>query len=213
VATVAALRTSLQQQTRRTAERLVAPLARTGITPNGLTVMGLALNVVAGAVLASGAFVAGGLLVLIAGAFDMFDGALARVKNQKTVFGAFFDSTLDRYSEAAVFCGLQLAFLRELWGADRPEPAWPAATGAILCYLVLVGSLLISYTRARAEGLGVDCEVGWLQRPERIIVLGVGLLLPRPILLAVLVALAVVTQITVLQRIAHVRRLTDEQGR
>jgi CDP-diacylglycerol--glycerol-3-phosphate 3-phosphatidyltransferase len=215
VATVAALRTSLQQQTRRTAERLVAPLARTGITPNGLTVMGLALNVVAGAVLASGAFVAGGLLVLIAGAFDMFDGALARVKNQKTVFGAFFDSTLDRYSEAAVFCGLQLAFLRELWAMDRPEPTWPAATGAILCYLVLVGSLMISYTRARAEGLQprVDCEVGWLQRPERIIVVGVGLLFPRPVLLAVLVALAVVTQITVLQRIAHVRRLADEQGR
>jgi CDP-diacylglycerol--glycerol-3-phosphate 3-phosphatidyltransferase len=206
---VAALRTSLQQQTRRTAERLVAPLARTGITPNGLTVVGLLLNVAAGLVLASGAFVIGGILVLVGGAFDMFDGALARVKNQKTVFGQFFDSTVDRYSEAAVFFGLLIAFLRE------PQTDWLSFAGVVLCYLVVIGSIMISYTRARAEGLEprVDCEVGWLQRPERIIALGIGLLLPRPVLLAVLVALAFFTQVTVLQRILHVRRLTREQGK
>src|SRR5919108_4687428 len=180
---VATIRTSLQQQTRRTAERLVAPLARTGITPNGLTVAGLLLNAVAGLVLASGAFAAGGLLVLVAGAFDMFDGALARVTNRKTTFGAFFDSTLDRFSEAVVFLGLLIGFLRE------PDLDWRSWAGIVLCYLVAIGSLMISYTRARAEGLDLDAEVGWLQRPERIAALGIGLLLPRPMLLAVLGAL------------------------
>jgi CDP-diacylglycerol--glycerol-3-phosphate 3-phosphatidyltransferase len=195
-------RASLQGQTRRAAEWLVGPLAHTGITPNGLTMLGFALSVVAGLVLASQALVPGGLLVLLAGAFDMLDGALARVKNQKTPFGAFLDSTLDRYSEAAVFLGLQVAFLRDA------DPDWLSLSGVVLCLLVLVGSLMISYTRARAEGLGLDCEVGWLQRPERILALGIGLLLPRQLLLAVLAALALLTHVTVLQRIAHVRRLT-----
>jgi CDP-diacylglycerol--glycerol-3-phosphate 3-phosphatidyltransferase len=200
---VAAIRSSLQQQTRRAAERIVAPLARTGITPNGLTVVGLLLNAVAGLVLAGGAFVPGGLLVLFAGAFDMFDGALARVTNRKTTFGAFFDSTLDRVSEALVFLGLLVAFMR---GSVLDWWDW---TGVVLCYVVAIGSLMISYTRARAEGLNprIDCEVGWLQRPERILALGAALLLPRPLLLAVLAALAVFTLVTVGQRIAHVRRL------
>lgn len=204
-----ALRTSLQQQTRRTAERLVAPLARTGITPNGLTVIGLLLNIGAGLILAYGAFVPGAMMLLLAGAFDMFDGALARVTNRKTTFGAFFDSTIDRYSEAVILLGLQVAFLRD------PDPTWHSWAGVVLCYLVAIGSLMISYTRARAEGLQprVDCEVGWLQRPERIIVLGIGLLLPRTWLLAVLAALALFTEITVVQRIAHVRRLTADRDR
>ncbi len=204
-----ALRTSLQQQTRRTAERLVAPLARTGITPNGLTVIGLLLNIAAGLILAYGAFVPGAMMLLLAGAFDMFDGALARVTNRKTTFGAFFDSTIDRYSEAVILLGLQVAFLRD------PDPTWHSWAGVVLCYLVAIGSLMISYTRARAEGLQprVDCEVGWLQRPERIIVLGIGLLLPRTWLLAVLAALALFTEITVVQRIAHVRRLTSDGDR
>jgi CDP-diacylglycerol--glycerol-3-phosphate 3-phosphatidyltransferase len=202
---VATRRSTIQQQTRRTAERLVAPLARTGLTPNGLTVLGLLMNGVAGAVLASGNPIPGGLLVLIAGAFDMFDGALARVTNRKTTFGAFFDSTFDRFSEAVVFLGLLIAFLRD------PAPDIYSAAGVVLCYVVMVGSIMVSYARARAEGLEprVDCEVGWLQRPERIIALGIGLLLPEPFLLAVLAALAIFTHITVAQRIAHVRRLTD----
>lgn len=201
------IRASLQEQTRRTAERLVAPLARTGITPNGLTAIGFVLNVVAGAVLACGLLGLGAALVLFAGAFDMFDGALARVTNRKTRFGAFFDSTLDRYSEAVVLLGLQVAFLRDVQG----DADWRAWAGVVLCYLVMIGSLMVSYTRARAEGLGIDCEVGWLQRPERIIALGIGLLLPRALLLAVLAALAVFTQITVVQRMVHVRRAAGER--
>lgn len=196
------LRNSLQQSWRHRAERIVAPFARFGITPNGLTILGFVLNVIAAVIVAFGAFVPGGIAVLIAGAFDLFDGALARVTNRKTVFGAFFDSTMDRFSEAVVFFGLQVAFLL------RPGLGFYAEAGAVLTFLALIGSLMISYTRARAEGLGLNCEVGLLQRPERVIVLGVGLLLPLPLLLAVLAALAILTHITVAQRIAHVRHLT-----
>ena len=202
-----AFRTTLQQEARRTAERLVAPLARLGVTPNGLTAFGLLLNGAAAALLAVGATVPGAVMVLFAGSFDMLDGALARVTNRKTEFGAFFDSTIDRYSEAIVFLGLQIAFVRQAIASGGDWLSW---AGAVLCYVVAVNSLLVSYTRARAEGLvpRVDAEVGWLQRPERIVVLGVGLLLPYPALLAVLVVLAVFTLITVVQRVLHVRRET-----
>ncbi len=164
------------------------------------------MNCVAGAVLASGRYRTGGLLVLIGGAFDMFDGALARATNRKTVFGMFFDSTIDRFSEAAVFLGLLVAFVRE------PKRGAGAYTGVVLSYLSMIGSIMISYTRARAEGLQprVDCEVGWLQRPERIIGLGLGMLLPRPGRLAVLAVLAVLTHVTVVQRVTHVRGQTDQ---
>jgi CDP-diacylglycerol---glycerol-3-phosphate 3-phosphatidyltransferase len=214
---VTAFRSTIQQQGRRTAERIVAPLARLGVTPNGLTAVGLLLNILAGLLLAWQAYIPGALMVLVAGAFDMLDGALARVSNRKTVFGGFFDSTIDRYSEAVVFLGLQVAFLRD---ATAAGPAgWPGAggdwyawAGVVLCYVVAINSLLISYTRARAEVDGLNCEVGWLQRPERIIILGLGLLLPHPGPLIVLAGLAILTQITVLQRMLHVRRLTAGQG-
>ncbi len=209
-----AFRSTIQQQGRRTAERIVAPLARLGVTPNGLTAVGLLLNILAGLLLAWQAYIPGALMVLVAGAFDMLDGALARVSNRKTVFGGFFDSTIDRYSEAVVFLGLQVAFLRDAT-AGGPAGAggdWYAWAGVVLCYVVAINSLLISYTRARAEVDGLNCEVGWLQRPERIIILGLGLLLPHPGPLIVLAGLAILTQITVLQRMLHVRRLTAGQG-
>jgi CDP-diacylglycerol--glycerol-3-phosphate 3-phosphatidyltransferase len=210
-----AFRATLQQQTRRTAERLVAPLARIGVTPNGLTAFGLLLNAVAALLLAVGAFLPGALMVLFAGAFDMLDGALARATNRKTDFGAFFDSTVDRYSEAVVFLGLQVAFLRQI-GQPSGQPSgqpggdWLPLAGVVLCYVAAIGSLMVSYTRARAEAppVSLNAEVGWLQRPERIVILGIGLLLPAPGLLAVLAALAILTQVTVVQRILHVRRLT-----
>ncbi|HET6318467.1 MAG TPA: CDP-alcohol phosphatidyltransferase family protein, partial [Chloroflexota bacterium] len=149
--------------------------------------------------------VAGGIMVLIAGAFDTLDGALARATNRVTVFGTFYDSTMDRFSEAVVFLGIAIAFLR------GPSVGIAEVTGVALSFVVMIGSIMISYARARAEGLQprVECEVGWLQRPERILILGIGLLLPRGLLLAVLAVLAVLTHVTVGQRIAHVRRLTQ----
>jgi len=159
---------------------------------------------VAGAVLAYGAAVPGALLFLIGGAFDTLDGALARATNQKTVFGEFFDSTVDRFSEAVIFLGLAVAFLRV------PAMMEHAVLGVALCFLSMIGSIMVSYARARAEGLDLDCEVGWLQRPERIIILGVGLLIPSTnVLLVILAGLAVMTHVTVAQRIMHVHRLTN----
>ncbi|HAH15493.1 MAG: CDP-alcohol phosphatidyltransferase family protein [Proteobacteria bacterium] len=202
---VATFRTTIQLQTRRFAEWAIAPVARTGITPNGLTVFGLLLNIGAGVVLASGEWFPGGVLVLVAGAFDMFDGALARVMNQKTAFGAFLDSTLDRYSEVAVLVGLQLAFLR---AAESDLTMW---VGVTLSMVILANSLMTSYARARAEGLGLDCEVGLFQRPERVIGLGAALLLPYNAMIVVLTLVALGTLVTVYQRVLHVWRLTASE--
>ena len=140
--------------------------------------------------------------MLIGGAFDTLDGALARATNQKTVFGEFFDSTMDRFSEAVVFLGVAVSFLRS------PTVDLMAVAGVALSFAAMIGSIMVSYARARAEGLDLDCEVGWLQRPERIVILGVALLLPPPFLIGALVLLAVLTHVTVAQRIAHVRGLT-----
>ena len=166
--------------------------------------IGFLINVIAGVTIATGAFVAGGIIMLIGGAFDTLDGALARATGQESVFGKFFDSTVDRFSEAVIFLGVAVSFLR------APTVDVMAVTGVALSFAAMIGSIMVSYARARAEGLEprVDCEVGWLQRPERIVILGVALLLPAPFLMGALGLLAVLTHVTVAQRIAHVRGLT-----
>jgi CDP-diacylglycerol---glycerol-3-phosphate 3-phosphatidyltransferase len=171
-------------------------IGATGISPNGLTLLGLVLNIGAGAIVASGMLLAGGIALLIASAFDMLDGAVARATGKASRFGAFLDSVIDRYCEAVVLIGLIVVLSR---AGDTPLVV--AATAA------LVGSLLVSYARARAEGLGLDCEVGLLQRPERVIILAIGLIAADYLLAPVIWTLAVVTNITVVQRILHVRGL------
>ncbi|MHB9092938.1 MAG: CDP-alcohol phosphatidyltransferase family protein, partial [Chloroflexota bacterium] len=148
---------------RRSVLPVAAALLRMGITPNALTLIGFALNVAVAAVIGFGFQTTGGLLVLFAGLFDMLDGAVARLGGKVTIFGGFLDSTLDRYSEAVIFFGLLVLYTNQ--GRD---------TEVLLVYAVIVGSLMVSYARARAEGLGLDCSVGWLQRPERILLLGLG---------------------------------------
>lgn len=183
----------IEASTRRTVERLVVPLARTGIDPNALTVAGLAVSAVTAVCIGFGWTLAGGLLVLVTGGFDMLDGAVARVSGNGSRFGAFLDSTLDRWAEGLIFTGLVWYFV-----------AQDARIEIVLAVTTMIGSMLISYTRARAEGLGVDCEVGVLQRPERLLVLGIALLGPAWLLSAGLWLLSVVTQITAVQRILHV---------
>lgn len=192
----------LQDWGRRLANAIVAPLAASRVTPNMLTVMGLLLNLVTAAVIAAGHAGIGGGLLLVAGIFDMFDGALARVTGKASAFGAFFDSTLDRIAEAGIGLGL-------LWyyNAHHNGP------GATLLYLVVIGSLMISYARARAEGLNIECKVGLMARPERVIALAVGLMLGPTVTLWVLAFLALSTWGTVLQRIIHVWRETDGAAR
>jgi len=174
-------------------------IARTGMPPNLLTAMGFVLNVVVAYVLAQGHMQAGGLLVIVAGLFDALDGALARSAGRTSRFGAFLDSTLDRLSEAAIYFGL-LAFYTQR-GAR-----WEG----LLIYAAVIGSLMVSYARARAEGLGIECEVGLFTRFERVAVLALGLLSQR--MLIALWALAILANFTALQRIYHVWRVTRSEG-
>lgn len=171
-------------------------LARLGLTPNMITVIGVLLSLLVAYVVATGHLVVGGVLFLVASGFDMLDGAVARAAGSVTKFGGFLDSTLDRYSEAIVFFGV-LYFL-----LDTPD----AKLGALLVFAATTGSLLISYARARAEAAGFHASVGLLARPERVVVLAVGLLIGQ--LLPALWILAVGTHLTVLMRILHVWRAT-----
>lgn len=168
-------------------------LSRIGITPNALTLIGLAVSIVAAYVIATGHFFIGGLIVLVSGLFDLLDGALARFNKQATKFGAILDSIVDRISEAAIFCGLLFYFISK--GSNLE---------IILIFLVVVGSFLVSYVRARAEGLDLECQVGWFTRAERIVVLTIGLLLNQ--ILIILWILAVFVYVTVFQRLHYLRK-------
>jgi len=184
-----------KDRARLVVQPLVRLLARLGVAPNTLTLIGLLLNAGVGLIIAAGYPRVGGILLLFTSGFDLLDGALAKATGRKTKFGAFLDSTLDRYSEAAVLFGL-------LWLSVQRS----LTLDIFLVYVVIVGSLLVSYTRARAEGLVLQCRVGWLGRPERIIVLSLGLILN--LIPVALVILAVFTHFTALQRMAHVWRET-----
>ena len=180
-------------------------LARAGVQANWLTYLGFILNVAVAVIVAQGWLGIGGAAFLIVNALDFLDGAVARAAGTAGAFGAFLDSVLDRYSEAVVFVGLIVYYSR----ADD-------TLVVIATALALSGSFMVSYCRARAEGLGLDCEVGLLQRPERIVVLGIGLMLTEytdpMVLVAVLAALALLTNFTAAQRMRHVARLFQERA-
>jgi CDP-diacylglycerol--glycerol-3-phosphate 3-phosphatidyltransferase len=164
-----------------------------GVSPNTLTLLGYALHLPVMYLLATGHLRLGGALYVVASAFDALDGSVAREMGQASTFGAFLDSVVDRFSEGTVLFGLLLHYLNS--GA-RLEPA--------LIYVAVFGSLLVSYTRARAEGVGIACKEGLLTRFERVILLAGGLILglARPALWI----LAVLTVFTALQRIVYVWR-------
>jgi CDP-diacylglycerol--glycerol-3-phosphate 3-phosphatidyltransferase len=185
----------LHQWVRARIAPLVAGLDGVGLTPTALTFLGLLLNFGAAWVVWQGELFWGGIAFLLASAFDMLDGALARRQGTVTKLGAFLDSTFDRISEAALF----VAILHDMRLHEYALPWLPELT-----VVVLAGSLTTSYARARAEGLGTECKVGWLERPERIVLLGAGLLLGRVALGYVMFALVPLTWFTVIQRIAHV---------
>jgi len=170
---------------------IVRILSKSGITPNVLTFINLALNIVAAYVITTGHFLLGGVLVLVAGLFDLLDGALARFTKQTTKFGAILDSVADRISEAAILCGLLIWYI----------PQERASLEIVLIFIVLIGSFLISYIRARAEGLGWQCQVGLFTRAERVIVLAIGLLVNQ--IFIALCVLGVFVLITVVQRLVY----------
>ena len=160
------------------------------MSPNGITVTGFLVTVVASVILAHNLFW-GGVLMLGAGFFDIFDGVVARVNNKSSSFGAFLDSVLDRYSDSFLFLGAAWFFLRA-----------GSFTGVCVSLLSMTGALLVSYVRARAEGLGSDCKVGIMERPERVLLMAFGALTGW--LLPVMWILLVLTHLTVAQRIYHV---------
>ena len=186
---------ALRLRLRRSFDRLLAaPLLRllvaTGITPNQLTLLGLAVALGAAALLAIGHQAAGGALVLLAALFDLLDGSLARATQRTTVRGALLDSTLDRLSEGAILGGLLIHAARE------------NATGEILAIsATLLAALMVSYIKARAEGLGLSCSVGVFTRPERVLLIALAPLTGQvTILLSIAAALS---SLTALHRFAH----------
>ena len=175
-------------------------LEATGVSPNVLTVIGFLLTLLVAVILAMGNLFVGGLLLIFAALFDTLDGALARHSQQVTVFGAFLDSVMDRYSEAVTLIGLMVFY------TTQPD----ANTNILLLAATLAGSLMVSYTRARAEAVGIECKEGFFQRTERIVVLIIGLLTGW--MLPVLWVLALLTNFTALQRIFDVYRKTNSTG-
>jgi CDP-diacylglycerol--glycerol-3-phosphate 3-phosphatidyltransferase len=172
---------------------LLRALQRMGVTPNMVTVFGTLLNFGVAALIVFDHLIWAGILVLVAGCFDMLDGSLARHTGKVTPFGALLDSTLDRVSEGVVLAAVCYLFASEGHAVD-----------AGLVALALLGSLLVSYTRARAETLGLECKVGIMSRPERIILMAIGLFFDvLPYVIYVMLAL---TAFTVVQRVVHTYR-------
>ena len=186
---------------------ILSPLAQKivslGITANMVTMFGLLVNLVAAYCLATERLVAAGLLILFGASFDMIDGAVARVRTATSSSGALLDSVIDRYSEAVVFLGALIYFhhLQNFFGV-------------VLVFAAVIGSILVSYVRAKAEGLQIECKVGLMQRPERIILLALGVLVQGlipdqytllqskgMILLGVFAILAVTAHITAIHRL------------
>ena len=187
------IRDSFGIRLRRGFTPVISTLHRLGVTPNQVTVVGTLLNAGVAALIVTDHLIWAGILVLIAGIFDMLDGTLARVSQQVTPFGAFLDSTLDRVSEGIVLAAI--AYHLALDGS---------AVDAALVVLALLGSILVSYTRARAETLGVECKVGIMSRPERIILVAIGLFFNvLPYAIYIMLAL---TTFTVIQRVVHTYR-------
>ena len=177
----------------RLGDPLARALLRAHVRPNHLTMLGLGVSVVAACALAQGRLRVGAVLLALAGLCDFFDGSLARLAHSVSAFGAFLDSVVDRYSDLVVLLGVVLYYHR---AADT--------TGVFLTMVALVGTIMTSYTKARAQSIGVACEIGLIERPERLIVLIAGATFN--LLTPAMIALAVLTNLTALQRIVYTQR-------
>ncbi len=199
---------------------LISALIKLHITPNIITFVGLLLNLLATALFIYAAVYApqqlnligwGGAVILFAGLFDMIDGRLARVGGMQSTFGALWDSTLDRYSELFTLFGIAIYLLLNGY-------VW----SGVITFAAMVGSVMVSYVRARAEGLAIECKVGFMQRPERVVVTSVGALLcgccadgvsfdPLWLLIVPMYLIAILANITAFWRIAHCYRVLNER--
>lgn len=188
----------------RIIDAIVTALALSKITPNVLTFIGLLINICAAFLFAGGKFRVGGVVLIGAGLFDMVDGRVARETNQVTRFGGFFDSVLDRYSDLGVLVGLLVYYA----SINR-------FFYVVLTAIVMTGTVMVSYTRARAENTIPRCKVGFLERPERVVLIIVGALFGR--VAQVLWVIAILSNVTVIHRMIYTwqqaRQLEDAQLR
>lgn len=183
----------------RAFQPLVVRLVAWGVSPNAVTLLGFALTAGVGVLLALGWLRLGGVLVIFTTLFDGLDGLVARSSGRTSRFGAFLDSSLDRYAEIALYCGLLVYYLNRQQNLD-----------VILLFLALAGSLMVSYTKARAEGLGIQCKEGLLTRLERLVIFIVGLISGQ-VRLALWI-IAIFANLTAIQRMVTVWYKT-ERGR
>lgn len=174
-------------------------LYASGVHPDAITVLGLVIVAVAGYVASQGHLFWAGIILILGMPLDALDGAVARAMQRKDKFGALLDSTLDRYADGFIFMGL--AYYFSLWGNER---------AMLLSMTALLGSLLVSYVRARAEGLNVDCKVGLLTRMERVVII-LAMLLTGWVEVGLWI-LTIGTHLTVIQRVWHVRRALIGSG-
>lgn len=206
----------MQQLIYKIINPVVHGMIKIGITPNFITTTGLVLNIVAAALFVyAGMFKSGELayvgwgggIVLFAGLFDMMDGRVARVGNMSSTFGALYDSVLDRYSELVTLFGIFYYLMQQGY-------VW----GSIITFVALIGSLMVSYVRARAEGLGLECKVGFMQRPERVVLTSLGAVLcgvfadctsfdPMLLLIVPMALIALLANLTAFARISHCHKL------
>lgn len=184
---------------RRLTDPIALAVARTGLTPNMVSTIGFAGALAAAVLVARGEFVIGAVVMLVAAALDLLDGALARATGKVTAFGGVFDATLDRLSEAAILGGL---LFHLSGGGHRQE--------VILVFVALTGSVMVSYLRARAQVAGIDLREGLFTRPERVILLALGLIIDQTRI--ILWILAVLTVFTALQRLYAVWRRLDRDA-
>lgn len=183
---------------------IVALAVALHLTPNTITVIGLLITVVASGLVAGGWLLVGAAVLTAGSLLDAVDGALARAQGGGTEFGSFLDSTLDRASEAILYVGIAIWFMRVLEDATLP---------VIAVLIALAGSFLVSYARARAEGIGLEASVGLAPRTERLVLVIAGIALAglgfTPVLIGILCLVAALTAVTVVQRIWHVWRLSQ----
>lgn len=171
--------------------------AKVGFSPNKITYLGLFVSMITAYHIITGNMVVAGILLVIGSSLDMIDGALAKIQGKANLTGALVDSSFDRLSEAVIFLGLLIHYTNKL-----------EQTTTILIYITMVFSFMVSYLRARGEGLGVDCKVGFMTRPERIIVLAIGLVSNHVIIS--LWVIAVLSFITFLHRFWHIRNMLSK---
>jgi CDP-diacylglycerol--glycerol-3-phosphate 3-phosphatidyltransferase len=181
---------------RKISSPVIRPIAflfsKIGLGCDALSIIGLFTACTAGLLFARGDFELGGVLVLVAGFFDLIDGELARISNQETKWGAFLDSSVDRYADSAIFCGIIYNYL------------WSSQTQVMVGLAAFTGAVLTSYTKARAERFIDKCQIGLIERPERLILIAFGGMVNR--MEFVLWILAILGHITVLQRIIYTKK-------